>query len=156
MCWVTHLPASSTTVASMNSVDLSLTMTWQSSTSGDATFSSSSSFEPDAVFVGASSGIMREPLLLQSNVVSASLLVCAIFSMTLPPVVKSAMFGFRAALCFFARILSACVSFFVCCVWCAIVGVLLVCRKKWTKDFSINSKILHIHHVRAHTNGTEL
>lgn len=103
----THLPASSTTVASMNSVDLSLTMTWQSSTSGDPAFSSSSSLEPDAVFVGASSGIIRDPLLL-SNVVSASRLVCAMFSITLPPVVYSPMFGLRAALCFFARILSAC------------------------------------------------
>lgn len=96
----------------MNSVDLSFTITWQSSTSGETAFSSSSSFEPDAVLVGASSGIIREPLLLLlSNVVSANRLVCAIFSMTLPPVVKSAKFGFLAALCFFARILSACVSF---------------------------------------------
>ena len=104
----THFPASSTTVANINSVDLSLTMTWQSSTSGDAAFSSSSSFEPDAVFVGASSGSIREPVLLLSNVVSASLRVCARFSITLPPVVKSAMFGLRAALCFLARIRRAC------------------------------------------------
>lgn len=99
----TYFPASSTTVASINSVDLSFTITWQLSTSGDMTLSSSSSFEPDAVLVGASSGMIREPLLLLSNVVSASFRVCAIFSMTLPPVVKSAMFGFRAARCFLAR-----------------------------------------------------
>lgn len=34
-CLDTHLLASSTTVAKINSVDLSLTITWQSSASGD-------------------------------------------------------------------------------------------------------------------------
>lgn len=86
----------------------SVQLTWHSS--GDAPFSSSSSFEPDAVFVGASSGIIREPLLLLSNIVSAKRLVCATFSMTLPPVVYSVRFGFLAALCFFARTLRACVT----------------------------------------------
>lgn len=36
--WKTYLLVSSTTVASINSVDLSLTMTWQSSPSGDLIF----------------------------------------------------------------------------------------------------------------------
>lgn len=125
----TYFPVSSTTVASINSVDLSLTITCKQSrkendnaskhissvpltwhSSGDAPFSSSSSFEPDAVFVGASSGIIREPLLLLSNCVSAKRLVCATFSITLPPVVYSVRFGFLAALCFFARILRACLT----------------------------------------------
>lgn len=73
-------------------------------------FSSSSSFEPDAVFVGrSSSGRILDPLLLLSSVVSASFLVWATFSITLPvtpppPVVRSDRCGLRAALCFRARL----------------------------------------------------
>lgn len=75
------------------------------------TLSSSSSLEPDAVFVGrSSSGKILDPLLLLSSVVSASFLVCATFSIMLPPpvppppppVVISDRCGLRAALCFLA------------------------------------------------------
>lgn len=102
----TYLPVSSTTVASINSVDLSLTITWQSSMSGDMAFSSSSSFDPDPVFVAGSSGIIRTPCRLLSSAVSANLRVCAIFSMTLPPV-SSERWGFRAARCLRARLRKA-------------------------------------------------
>lgn len=82
------------------------------------TLSSSSSLEPDAVFVGrSSSGRIFEPLLLLSKVVSASFLVCATFSITLPvvppppppppPVVRSDRCGLRAARCFRALLRSA-------------------------------------------------
>lgn len=119
----THLPASSTTVANMNSVDLSFAMTAQLSSAGETPSPSSSSFEPDAVFVGASSAIIREPLLLPlpplpSSVVSASLRVWTTFSMTLPPmpaaplpptppVISSVRCGCRAARCLAARMRSA-------------------------------------------------
>jgi hypothetical protein len=41
-------------------------------------------------------------------VVSAKRFVCAIFSIMLPPAASSDICGFLAALCFFARNLSAC------------------------------------------------
>lgn len=81
--------------------------------------SSSSSFEPDAVFVGrSSSGRILDPLLLLSSVVSASFLVWATFSIMLPPppvpvppppppVVISDRCGLRAALCFRALLRNA-------------------------------------------------
>lgn len=100
------MPVSSTTVASMNSVDLSLTMTWQSSMSGEMAFSSSSSLEPLAVLVAGSSGMILLACRLLSRAVSASRRVWAIFSMTLPPV-SSERWGLRAALCFRARLLRA-------------------------------------------------
>lgn len=103
----THLPVSSTTVASMNSVDLSFTMTWQSSMSGEMAFSSSSSLEPLAVLVAASSGRILLAWRLLSRAVSARRRVWAMFSMTLPPV-SSDRWGLRAARCFRARLLSAC------------------------------------------------
>lgn len=71
-------------------------------------FSSSSSFDPDPVFVGrSSSGTILELLLLPSMVVSANLFVCAIFSIMLPPAVKSDILCFLAARCFFALVRSA-------------------------------------------------
>lgn len=71
-------------------------------------FSSSSSFDPDPVFVGHSaSGTIFELLLLPSIVVSANLFVCAIFSIILPPAVKSDILCFLAARCFFALVRSA-------------------------------------------------
>lgn len=104
--FVTYLPVSSTTVANMNSVDLSFTMTWQSSISGEMAFSSSSSFEPLAVLVAGSSGMMRLACRLLSSAVSARRRVCAMFSMTLPPV-NSDRCGLRAARCLRARLRSA-------------------------------------------------
>jgi hypothetical protein len=74
-------------------------------------FSSSSSFEPEPVFVGrSSSGIILELLLLPSIVVSANLFVCAIFSIILPPAVRSDILCFLAARCFFALVRSAYMS----------------------------------------------
>lgn len=71
-------------------------------------FSSSSSFEPEPVLVGrSSSGTILELLLLPSIVVSANLFVCAIFSIILPPAVKSDILCFLAARCFFALVRSA-------------------------------------------------
>lgn len=78
-----------------------------------AAFSSSfsSSFDPDAVFVGCSSGTIFDPLLLlPSNVVSAKRLFTVIFSIILPPAVKSDILCLRAALCLAALTRSACES----------------------------------------------
>lgn len=71
-------------------------------------FSSSSSLDPEPVLVGrSSSGTTFELLLLPSIVVSANLFVCAMFSIILPPAVKSDILCFRAARCFFALVRSA-------------------------------------------------
>jgi hypothetical protein len=52
--------------------------------------------------------MILELLLLPSIVVSANLFVCAIFSIILPPAVKSDILCFLAARCFFALVRSAC------------------------------------------------
>jgi hypothetical protein len=68
-------------------------------------FSSSSSLDPEPVLVGrSSSGTILELLLLPSIVVSANLFVCAIFSIILPPAVRSDILCFLAARCFFALV----------------------------------------------------
>lgn len=72
--------------------------------------SSSSSFEPDAVLVGGSSGrILQDPplLVLPSRCVSVASFA-TVFSIRLPPAVISDMWGLRAARCFFARFRRAC------------------------------------------------
>jgi len=74
--------------------------------SGEMAFSSSSSLEPLAVLVAASSGRILLACRLLSNAVSARRRVWAMFSMTLPPV-SSDRWGLRAARCFRARLLSA-------------------------------------------------
>lgn len=79
---------------------------------------SSSSFEPEPVFVGrSSSGTIFELLLLPSMVVSANLLVCAMFSIMEPPAVKSDILCLRAARCFLALVRSAYTFVVVVVVW---------------------------------------